>query len=55
MFNKNDLTDADVEIWNMAIESAARSIEEFHTNNVGMIHPIAIADAKRIRNLKVND
>jgi hypothetical protein len=32
-----------------ALKSAAKMIEKKHTNNVGMIHPIARSDAADIR------
>lgn len=37
---------------NNALEQAASLIEGRQTNNVGMVHPIAIADARAIRDLK---
>lgn len=33
------------------LEEAAKLIEEKHTNNVGMVHPMALDDAKAIRSL----
>jgi hypothetical protein len=53
MCNKKDLSETEIEIWNTALEYAARAIEEFHLSNTGIPHPIAVADAKRIRNLKI--
>jgi hypothetical protein len=52
------MTKEEIEIWNAAVEAAARAIEEFHVNNLYdtnsnyIVHPIAVADAKRIRKLK---
>ena len=37
--------------WREAIEAAAKVIETKHTNNVGMIHPMAVSDAAAIRAL----
>ena len=48
------MNEEQLKIWNIAIEMAARSVEEFHTNNVGMVHQIAAEDAKRIRKLKID-
>jgi hypothetical protein len=36
-------------------ERAASCIEERQTNNVGMVHPIAIADAAAIRALPLDE
>ena len=40
------------DIRNAALEEAAKVIEAKHTNNVGMVHPMAQGDAARIRTLK---
>lgn len=39
-------------VYNFALEEAARAIEKFHEDNLGVVHSIAAADAKRIRKLK---
>lgn len=39
---------------NDALDQAADAIMAKHTNNVGMVHPMAISDAEFIRSLKSN-
>jgi len=51
-FQSDDDRRKEIEIWNAAIEAAALEIEYFHLSNTGVAHPIALADAKRIRKLK---
>ncbi len=41
--------------WRDGIEAAAKAIEAKHTNNVGMVHPMAISDAAAIRALSPPD
>lgn len=36
-----------------ALEAAAKAIELKHTNNVGMVHLMAISDAAAIRSLPI--
>lgn len=48
----SDMTDAEKAAYNKGLEDAAKCIEQRQTNNVGMVHPIAKADAADIRALK---
>ena len=46
------MTDQEKAAYNRGLEDAAKCVEQRQTNNVGMVHPIARADAAAIRALK---